>query len=100
VTTARRVAGFEQYPTVAETFPGFDVSSLLGFVVPAATPRAIVSRIYTDSVKAVNLPDVRSRIMELGNEVIGSTPEEFDAFVAAEIKRWTRVITEKGIRAE
>jgi tripartite-type tricarboxylate transporter receptor subunit TctC len=100
VTTERRVAGFEQYPTVAETFPGFDVSSLLGFVVPSATPRAIVSKIYADSVKAVNLPDVRSRIMELGNEVIGSTPEEFDAFVAAEIKRWTRVITEKGIRAD
>jgi tripartite-type tricarboxylate transporter receptor subunit TctC len=100
VTTERRVAGFAQYPTVAETFPGFDVSSLLGFVVPAATPRAIVSKIYTDSVKALNLPDVRDRIMELGNEVIGSTPEEFDAFVAAEIKKWTRVITEKNIRAE
>ena len=100
VTSAHRVAGFEQYPTIAETFPGFDVSSLLGFVVPAATPRAIVSKISTDSAKAVNLPDVRSRIMELGNEVIGSTPEEFDAFVAAEIKKWTRVITEKGIRAE
>lgn len=100
VTTEHRVAGFEQYPTIAETFPGFDVSSLLGFVVPAATPRAIVSKISTDSAKAVNLPDVRSRIMELGNEVIGSTPEEFDAFVAAEIKKWTRVITEKGIRAE
>jgi tripartite-type tricarboxylate transporter receptor subunit TctC len=100
VTTARRVAGFEQYPTIAETFPGFDVSSLLGFVVPSATPRAIVRTISSDSVKALNLPDVRSRIMELGNEVIGSTPEEFDAFVAAEIKRWTRVITEKGIRAE
>jgi len=100
VTTERRVAGFEQYPTVAETYPGFDVSSLLGFVVPSATPRAIVSKIYTDSAKAVDLPDVRSRITELGNEVIGSTPEEFDAFVAAEIKKWTKVITEKGIRAE
>ncbi len=100
VTTERRVAGFEQYPTVAETYPGFDVSSLLGFVVPSATPRAIVSKIYTDAAKAVNLPDVRSRIMELGNEVIGSTPEEFDAFVAAEIKKWNKVITEKDIRAE
>lgn len=100
VTTGRRVPGFEQYPAVAETFPGFDVSSLLGFVVPSATPRAIVSRISTDSAQAVNLPDVRARIVELGNEVIGSTPEEFDAFVAAEIRKWTKVITEKGIRAE
>jgi tripartite-type tricarboxylate transporter receptor subunit TctC len=100
VTTGRRVAGFEQYPIIAETFPGFDVSALLGFVVPSATPRAIVRKIHIDSVKAVNLPDVRSRILELGNEVIGSTPEEFDAFVAAEIRKWTRVITEKGIRAD
>jgi tripartite-type tricarboxylate transporter receptor subunit TctC len=100
VTTESRVPGFEQYPTVAETFPGFNVSSLLGLVVPSATPRAIVKTISADSVKALNLADVRSRIMELGNEVIGSTPEEFDAFVAAEIKRWTRVITEKNIRAE
>jgi tripartite-type tricarboxylate transporter receptor subunit TctC len=68
--------------------------------VPSATPRAIVRNIHADSVKAVNLPDARSRIMELGNEVIGSTPEEFDAFVAAEIKRWNKVITEKRIRAE
>jgi tripartite-type tricarboxylate transporter receptor subunit TctC len=100
VTTGRRVAGFEQYPTVAETFPGFDVSALLGFVVPSATPRAIVRKIYADSAKAVNLPDVRSRIVELGNEVIGSTPEEFDAFVAAEIRKWAKVISEKGIRAD
>ena len=100
VTTERRVAGFEQYPAIAESFPGFDVSSLLGFVVPAATPRAIVGRIYADAAKALAMPDVRSRIMDLGNEVIGSTPEEFDAFVAAEIGKWSKVITEKGIRAE
>jgi tripartite-type tricarboxylate transporter receptor subunit TctC len=100
VTTERRVAGFEQYPSIAETYPGFDVSSLLGFVVPAATPRAIVRNLYADSLTAVRLPDVRARIMELGNEVIGSTPEEFDAFVAAEIDKWARVIAGKGIRAE
>jgi tripartite-type tricarboxylate transporter receptor subunit TctC len=59
-----------------------------------------VRKIYADSAKAVNLPDVRSRIVELGNEVIGSTPEEFDAFVAAEIRKWAKVISEKGIRAD
>ncbi len=100
VTTEHRVPGYEQYPAVAETYPGYDVSSLLGFVVPAATPRAIVNKISADSVKALNMPDMRARIVELGNEVIGSTPEEFDAFVAAEIKRWNKLITEKGIRAE
>ena len=76
------------------------MSALVGFVVPSATPRAIVRKINADSVKAVNLPDVRSRILELGSEVIGSTPEEFDAFIATEMKKWTKVISEKGIRAD
>ena len=100
VTSARRVAGFEEFPTVAETFPGFDVGAYLGFVVPAATPRAIVRKIQVDAVRAVNLPDVRTRIAELGNQVVGSTPEEFDAFVADDMKKWAKVIKDAGIPQE
>lgn len=100
VTTERRVAGFEQFPTIAETYPGFDVSAYLGFVVPSATPRAIVRKLQTDSLKAVNLADVRSRIADLGNQVVGSTPEEFDAFVAADMKKWAKVIRDAGIPLE
>ncbi|OGA32505.1 MAG: MFS transporter [Betaproteobacteria bacterium RIFCSPLOWO2_12_FULL_62_13b] len=100
VTTARRVPGFEQYPAIAETYPGFDVSAYLGFVVPAATPRAIVRKIHADSVKALNMPDLRARIIGLGNQPVGSTPEEFDAFVAADMKKWARVIRDAGIPLE
>lgn len=100
VSTEKRAPGFEQYPTVAETFPGFDVVAYLGFVVPAATPRAVVRKIQTDSVKAVNLPDVRTRIAELGNQIVGSTPEEFDAFVAADMKKWAKVIRDANISQE
>ncbi len=100
VTSERRVPGFEQFATVAETFPGFDVVAYLGFVVPAATPRAVVNKIQTDAVKAVSLPDLRARIAELGNQVVGSTPEEFDAFVAADMKKWAKVIKDAGLPLE
>jgi tripartite-type tricarboxylate transporter receptor subunit TctC len=68
--------------------------------VPSATPRAIVRKIQIDAVRAVNLPDVRARIAELGNHVVGSTPEEFDAFVADDMKKWAKVIKDAGIPLE
>jgi len=100
VSTEHRVPGYEQFPSVAETYPGFDVSAYLGFVVPSATPRAIIRKIRDDSVKALNAPDVHRRIVELGNEAVGSTPEEFDAFIAADMKKWIKVIHDAGIPRE
>ncbi|MBM3484902.1 MAG: hypothetical protein FJX66_16640, partial [Alphaproteobacteria bacterium] len=82
VSSEKRAAGFEQFPLSAETFPGFDVSAYLGSVVPAATARAVERKIRDDSVWAVNLQDVKARIAELGNEIVGSTPEEFDRLIA------------------
>jgi tripartite-type tricarboxylate transporter receptor subunit TctC len=100
VTSARRVPGFTQYPAIAETYPGFDVNAYVGFVVPSATPRAIVQKIQADSVRALNAPKARSRILELGNEVVGSTPDEFNAFIASDMKTWSKVIRDAGIPRE
>jgi len=100
VSSGQRVPGFEQFPTVAETIPGFDVIAYLGFVVPAATPRVVIQRIRDASVAAVQLPDVRARIAELGNQVVGSTPEAFDAFVAADMQKWAKVIRDANIPLE
>lgn len=100
VTTARRVPGFDQFPTIAETYPGFDVSAYLGFVVPAATPRDIVRKIQGDATRALAMPDLRLRIEELGNVPVGSTPEAFDAFIAADMKKWAKVIQDAKIPLE
>jgi len=100
VTTGKRVPGFEQFPAIAETYPGFDVSAYLGFIVPSATPRAVVRKIQADSAKALAAPDLRSRIQELGNVPVGSTPEQFDAFIAADMKKWAKVIREANIPLE
>lgn len=100
VTTAKRVPGFEQFAPIAETYPGFDVRAYLGFVVPSATPRAIVKKIQADAARALAMPDLRARILDLGNVPVGSAPEEFDDFIAADMKKWAKVIRDANIPLE
>ena len=100
VTTERRVPGFEQFPAVAETYPGFDVRAYLGFVVPKKTPTAVVNAIQAASARALQTPDLRKRIEDLGNTPVGSTPEEFDRFIATDMKKWAKVIKDAKIPLE
>ena len=96
----KRVPGYEQYPTIAETYPGFVVSALLGFVAPAATPKHIVQKLQADVARVLLAPDVKQRIEELGMEVVASRPEEFDAFVHSEMSKWGKVIAAAHIQIE
>ncbi|MEJ7688489.1 MAG: tripartite tricarboxylate transporter substrate binding protein [Variovorax sp.] len=95
----KRVAGHD-YPTVAETIPGFNVGALLGFVAPADTPKAVLQKIQADTAKALASPDMQKRAQEYGLQVVGSRPEQFDAFIASEMKRWGRIVTEAKIEQE
>jgi tripartite-type tricarboxylate transporter receptor subunit TctC len=97
----KRVAGYEKdYPTAAETLPGFNVTALLGFVAPAGTPRPIVQKIQGDIARVLASPDIRKRMEELGMEPVASQPTQFDAFIQTEMKKWARVIAEAKIDAE
>lgn len=95
-----RVAGYPQYPTVAEVIPGLRVSAMLGFVAPAGTPRAVLQKIQQDTAKVLANPEIKKRIEELGMEIVASRPEQFDAYIQTEMKRWSKVITESKIEAE
>jgi tripartite-type tricarboxylate transporter receptor subunit TctC len=95
----KRVTGHD-YPTVAETIPGFNVGALLGFVVPSGTPKPVVRKIQADTAKALASPEVQARAKEYGLKVVGSTPEQFDTFLATEMKKWGKVITEAKIQTE
>lgn len=95
----KRVAGHD-YPTVAETVPGFNVGALLGFVAPAGTPKSVLQKIQADTAKALATPDVQKRAQEFGLQVVGSTPEQFDAFIASEMTRWSRIVIEAKIEQE
>ncbi|MDM0046789.1 tripartite tricarboxylate transporter substrate binding protein [Variovorax dokdonensis] len=96
---AKRVTGHD-YPTVAETIPGFDVGALLGFVAPAGTPKPILKKIQVDTRKALQSPDMKQRAQEYGLAIVGSTPEEFDALIAREMKRWGKVVVDAHIEIE
>lgn len=96
----QRPAAIAQYPVIAETVPGVSVTSLFGFIVPAGTPRPIVQKIQADSAKVLALPDVRERLAALGLEPVGSTPEQFDAFVRAEIAKWAKLVKANNIKAD
>jgi tripartite-type tricarboxylate transporter receptor subunit TctC len=95
----KRVTGYD-YPTVGDTLPGFNVGALLGFIAPAGTPKHILQKIQSDTVKALATVDVQKRAQDFGLQVVGSRPEQFDAFIGGEIKRWGRIVTEAKIEQE
>ncbi len=87
-------------PTVGETLPGYEVVNWFGTVVPAGTPRDVVSRLHTEVVKVLRLPEIRERLVAQGTDPVGNTPEEFGAFMKSETAKWAKVIKEADIRAE
>lgn len=96
-TGSQRNPGLPELPTIADTIPGYDISQSWGITVPPGTPPAIIKRLHTEIVKALNLPDTRERILRTGAVPGGDTPEEFEAFIAAERKRLGEVISKTGI---
>ncbi|HEY8567009.1 MAG TPA: tripartite tricarboxylate transporter substrate binding protein [Beijerinckiaceae bacterium] len=100
ITTAKRSPNAPELAPVAETLPGFDVSSWFALYLPAKTPKEIVARVEADTAKAVADPLVRSRIAALGGEPVGSTGPELDAHLKAEMARWGKLIQEAGIKAD
>ena len=97
VTTSHRSKIFPDLPTVAESgVPGYESHAWYGFVVPAKTPQAIVTRLNTEIVRILNTSDVTQAVAAQGLEVWTMTPEAFGAFIKAEAEKWTRVIKDIG----
>ena len=91
VTTERRSSVAPEIPTVAESgYPGFDVSSWQGIVVPAGTSQEIVSRLNRTLLKILGEPAVKARFAQQGKEASPSTPEAFGAYIASEIASWQK----------
>jgi tripartite-type tricarboxylate transporter receptor subunit TctC len=96
----KRVSQLPDVPAVSETLPGYEVTNWFGMVVPAATPRDIVARLHAEILRVLRLPDVRDSLIAQGTEPVGSSPEEFGAFMKSEAVKWARVIREANIRAD
>ena len=100
IMSPKRSAIAPEIPTVAETLPGFSVESVFGVVVPSATPRDVVQRISADLNKALQSPEVKQRMTDVGLTPVGTTPEQFDAFIRAEIPKWAQVVKSSGAVAD
>jgi len=96
-TGDQRNPGLPDLPTIAESVPGYNISQSWGITAPAGTPAAIVKQLNTEIIKAINLPDVRDRITRMGAVPVTETPEDFTAFISAERKRLSDVISKTGI---
>ena len=101
VSGARRSAVVPEIPTVAESgVPGYEVTTFYGVSAPAKTPRAIIDRLHSEIVRALKAPDLRDRLLGLGADPVGNTPEQYTAFMQNEIAKWDKVIKAAGIKGE
>ncbi len=98
---AERSPVMPDVPTVAEAgVPGFQMVQWFGVLAPAATPKAVVDKLYTEMAAALRLSDVKERFNQLGAEPVGSTPKEFGELIRSEIAKWAKVAKQAGIRLD
>ena len=101
VTTVKRWQGTPDIPTMAESgLAGFEVNSWYGLLAPAGTPREIIMRLNSEVGRALREPDARERLYSIGAEPMNGTPEEFTAYIAAEMAKWSKVVKTAGLRAD
>ena len=99
VGTPQRLASLPDVPTVAEQgYPGFETTQWYGIHAPAKTPPAIIQRLADEAAKAARTPSVAERFKADDAEAVGSTPEEYAKYVAAEQKRWGEVVRKAGVK--
>jgi tripartite-type tricarboxylate transporter receptor subunit TctC len=101
VTSVKRAPTVPSVPTLAESgVTGYEATSWNGVFAPAKTPRPLIAKLHADIVKVLKTPDIRERLVAAGSDPVGSTPEEFAAYVKLELARWGKVIRDNNIRAE
>jgi tripartite-type tricarboxylate transporter receptor subunit TctC len=98
VSSARRAPEMPDLPTIAEaTGTNYEFTSWFGLFAPAATPREAVARLSAEAAKVMAMPDIRERLPAMGNEAVGSSPEQFTAKYHADIAQYARVVKAAGI---
>ena len=101
VTTLKRTAILPDIPTVDELgLKGFEATTWHGLVAPDGTPKDIIATLHRAVVAALNDPEVRHLLNELGVDIVGDSPEEFSAYIQAEIPKWAEVIKASGAAAQ
>ncbi len=100
LTSAKRLPSMPDVPTIAETVPGYAAEAFQGVVAPAGVPRAIVEKLSAEIGSLVKSREIAQRFEADGAVPIGSTPQQFAAFLKAETQKWGKVIRDAGIKLE
>jgi tripartite-type tricarboxylate transporter receptor subunit TctC len=97
ISTLKRSPNFPDIPAVAETVPGFELNSWYGYMAPAGTPKAIVNRLQQEVAAAVKKPDVMEWMKQNGLDAVASTPEEYAAFIRAELVKYAKAVKDARV---
>jgi tripartite-type tricarboxylate transporter receptor subunit TctC len=97
---AQRLGDAPQVPTIAETYPGFDVIAFNALVAPAGVPAPVLDRLSADIRSVVNSPEFADKVRNLGIFPLGNTPQELDAWMRKEIARWAGIAKAANIKAD
>jgi tripartite-type tricarboxylate transporter receptor subunit TctC len=101
ITSATRSAAVPDVPTMAEAgVPGFEITAWFGFMAPGGTPQRLIQKISADVARIVATPEIQERILSQASEPVGNRPEEYAAFINAEIVKWRGVIKQANIKAD
>ena len=100
VGSAERSKLTPEIPSVAETVPGFEVSTTMGFAAPAGTPHAVIERLHREFVAALKTDAVASRISQLGVEIVANTPAQFDAQIRKDQAHYLAIVRATGLKVE
>jgi len=101
VTSAARAPALPDTPTIAESgLPGFDASSWFGLLAPAGTPPAIIAKLNTEIAKWLATPEAKEKLVAIGANIAGGTPEDFARHVQAETAKWAKVVKESGAKVD
>ena len=101
VLSDKRSSVMPQIPTAAESgLPGYDANSWMGFFAPGGTPAATISKLQAEISQILFLPDVKEKLVPLGMDPVGDSPEQFSKAIAAGIEKWGKLIRDNGINIE
>jgi len=100
VTSKGRSKQLPNVPSASETLPGFENLGWFGFMVPSATPKAVVDKLYQDTSKALQSPDIVTRFEQIGMVPVGNTPADFANAIKEESARWAKIIGERKLQVD
>lgn len=100
VSSLKRWPHIPDVPAVAETYPGFEAVAWFGFLAPGKTPDPIVQKLYNDTLKALAVADVRTRLTDMGLEIVGRSPTQFAAQIKEEIVKKGQLIRDSGVKTD